>query len=138
MPTRRDAFAVLKPVICVVSLLNLLAAAGHSQANMNDVHIVPRVMASGGPKSVAREALSHVIKTDVKLVLVPVSVTDPNQRLVTGLRAENFEVFEGKKPQEIRHFSSEDVPASIGIILDSSGSMVNKMERVRDAVNQFC
>ena len=83
-------------------------------------------------------SLLHVVKTDVKLVLVPVSVTDPRQRLVTGLRAENFQLFEGKKPQEIRHFSSEDVPVSIGIVLDSSGSMRAKMSRVRDAVNQFC
>jgi Ca-activated chloride channel family protein len=79
----------------------------------------------------------HVIKTDVKLVLVPVSVTDSTQRLVTGLRAENFQVYEGKKPQEIRHFSSEDVPVSIGIILDASGSMGDKVNRVREAVNQF-
>jgi Ca-activated chloride channel family protein len=60
------------------------------------------------------------------------------QRLVTGLQAENFQLFEGKKPQEIRHFSSEDVPVSVGIILDASGSMRSKMDRVRDAVKQFC
>ncbi|HEX4783076.1 MAG TPA: VWA domain-containing protein [Candidatus Sulfotelmatobacter sp.] len=80
----------------------------------------------------------HVLKTDVKLVLVPVSVTDPWQRLVSGLGAENFQIFDGKKQQEIRHFSSEDLPVSIGIILDASGSMRDKMDRVRDAVHQFC
>jgi Ca-activated chloride channel family protein len=74
----------------------------------------------------------------VNLVLVPVSVTDTNQRLISGLGAENFQIFEGKKPQEIRHFSSEDVPVSVGIIMDSSGSMSDKMNRVRDAVKQFC
>jgi Ca-activated chloride channel family protein len=83
-------------------------------------------------------SLLHVLKTEVKLVLVPVSVTDPRQRLVSGLTAENFQLFEGKKPQEIRHFSSEDLPVSIGIILDASGSMRDKMDRVRDAVTQFC
>ena len=88
-------------------------------------------------KLVDRSAL-HVLKTDVKLVLVPVSVTDPMQRLVSGLQVENFQIFEGKKPQEIRHFSSEDLPVSVGIILDASGSMRSKMDRVRDAVNQFC
>jgi Ca-activated chloride channel family protein len=80
----------------------------------------------------------HVLKTEVELVLVPVSVTDPRQRLVSGLTAEIFQLFEGKKPQEIRHFSSEDVPVSIGIILDASGSMRDKMGRVRQAVAQFC
>ena len=80
----------------------------------------------------------HVIKQDVNLVLVPVSVTDLNQRLVTGLQRENFQVFEGKKAQEIKHFSSEDAPVSVGIIVDSSGSMSDKIDRVREAVNQFC
>jgi Ca-activated chloride channel homolog len=65
-------------------------------------------------------------------------VTGPDQRLVTGLSRDNFRVYEGKKMQEIRDFSSEDVPVSIGLIVDTSGSMKDKMERVRDAVNSFC
>jgi Ca-activated chloride channel family protein len=65
-------------------------------------------------------------------------VTDLSQRLVTGLGPENFEVFENKKPQRIKQFSSEDAPVSLGIIVDASGSMTNKMERVREAVKQFC
>src|SRR5947209_17177163 len=60
------------------------------------------------------------------------------QRFVTGLNRDNFEVFEGAKPQRIQHFSSEDVPVSVGIILDVSGSMADKLERVREAVNQLC
>ena len=83
-------------------------------------------------------AYLHVVKRDVNLVLVPVSVTDPSQRLVTGLNQENFRVFEGKKAQEIKHFSSEDAPVSLGIVVDTSGSMADKMERVREAINQFC
>jgi Ca-activated chloride channel family protein len=143
MPTPREAMAVLKVSVGVVFLLSLVNAAGHSQTSVNDVHVVPRAMAptvvtavSSG--KVVDGSILHVVKTDVKLVLVPVSVTDPAQRLVTGLQADNFQLFEGKKPQAIRHFSSEDVPVSIGIILDTSGSMANKMARLRDAVNQFC
>ena len=60
------------------------------------------------------------------------------KRLVTGLNRENFQVFEGKKAQEIKNFSSEDAPVSVGIIVDTSGSMSDKLERVREAVNQFC
>ena len=142
MPGPRDTVAGLR-ILVIVLLLSLLDAAGHSQTSVNDVHIVPRAMSPSMANAIAsgivvHGSLLHVVKTDVKLVLVPVSVTDPSQRLVTGLRAENFELFEGKKPQEIRHFSSEDVPVSIGIILDSSGSMADKMDRVREAVNQFC
>ena len=80
----------------------------------------------------------HVIHTDSRLVLVPVSVTDPMERFVTGLNRDNFEVFEGAKPQAVQHFYSEDTPVSLGIILDVSGSMSDKLERVRDAVNQLC
>ena len=143
MPSPREAFAVLKVMVAVVFLFGLLDLPGRSQTSVNDIHVVPRVMAPAVANTVASSALVggtllHVLKTDVRLVLVPVSVTDAAQRLVTGLRAENFQLFEGKKPQEIRNFSSEDVPVSIGIILDASGSMVNKMARVRDAVNQFC
>jgi len=69
---------------------------------------------------------------------VPVSVTDGMQRLVTGLGQSNFQVLEGKKVQEIRHFSNEDAPVSLGVIVDTSGSMKDKVQRVREAVTQFC
>jgi Ca-activated chloride channel family protein len=121
----------------------LLATSSLAQTSVNDIHVVPRQISPAVANAVASGklvdgSLLHVLKTDVKLVMVPVSVTDPRQRLVTGLRADNFQVFEGKRPQEIRHFSSEDLPVSIGIILDASGSMRDKMGRVREAVTQFC
>ena len=83
-------------------------------------------------------SIRPVIRTSVDLVLVPVTVTDPMQHLVTGLGPNNFQVFENRKPQQIKHFSSEDVPVSLGIIVDTSGSMSSKMDRVREAVKEFC
>jgi len=82
---------------------------------------------------------SHVptIKQKVDLVLVPVTVTDPLNRLVTGLDKDNFEVYEGKEKEEVRHFSSEDAPISLGVIFDMSGSMASKIERAREAVIEF-
>ena len=77
------------------------------------------------------------MKSEVNLVLVPVTITDPLNRLVTGLDKENFQLFEGKDQQDIRHFSSEDAPVSIGVIFDMSGSMVSKIERAREAVIEF-
>src|SRR5262249_4794650 len=77
------------------------------------------------------------IKVDVSLVLIPVTITDSRERLVVGLREKNFEVFEGKYRQEIQHFSSEDAPISLGVILDLSGSMSGKIERAREAVVAF-
>jgi Ca-activated chloride channel family protein len=77
------------------------------------------------------------IRVDVDLVLINVTVTDPYNRLVTGLERENFRVFEDKTEQELTHFSSEDVPISIGVIFDLSGSMSNKVDKARLAALQF-
>jgi Ca-activated chloride channel family protein len=68
---------------------------------------------------------------------VPVTITDPLNRLVTGLDRENFNLFEGKDQQEIKTFSSEDAPVSIGVIFDVSNSMSSKIERAREAVIEF-
>jgi len=77
------------------------------------------------------------LKVDVDLVLVNVTVTDPMNRLVTGLEKENFTLSEQNALQEIRYFSSEDEPISLGVIFDVSGSMSNKINKSRDAIVEF-
>src|SRR5215467_12711943 len=77
------------------------------------------------------------IQVDVDLVLVPVTVTDDWNRIVTGLDKENFAVMEGNEVQQVRHFSSEDAPLSLGVIFDMSGSMSDKIEKAREAVIEF-
>ena len=77
------------------------------------------------------------IKLDVDLALVNVTVTDPYNRLVTGLESDNFRVFEDNIEQELVTFSAEDVPISIGVIFDFSGSMSNKVGKAREAAVQF-
>jgi Ca-activated chloride channel family protein len=79
-----------------------------------------------------------VIRTSADLVLVPVTITDGFDRPVMGLDQDNFQLYENKKPQQIKHFSSEDTPVSIGLIVDMSGSMKDKLERTREAIQQFC
>lgn len=74
---------------------------------------------------------------DVDLALVNVTVTDPYNRLVTGLEPDNFRVFENNVEQEIQYFSSEDVPISIGVIFDLSGSMADKVGKAKEAALQF-
>jgi Ca-activated chloride channel family protein len=74
---------------------------------------------------------------DVDLALVNVTVTDPYNRLVTGLDTDNFRVFEDNVEQELVTFSAEDVPISIGVIFDFSGSMANKISKAREAAIQF-
>ena len=77
------------------------------------------------------------IKVDVSMTLANVTVTDPLDRLVTGLEKEHFRVFEDGTEQEVLTLSSEDVPVSIGLVFDMSGSMSDKVEKARQAAVQF-
>jgi len=77
------------------------------------------------------------IRVQSTLVLIPVTVTDPLNRFVTGLERDNFRLFEDKSEQKVTHFASEDAPLSIGLVFDISGSMGSKLEKSRQAVAQF-
>ena len=77
------------------------------------------------------------IRVDTNLVLVPVTVLDPLTRMVTGLDAENFQVFEDGVQQKLISFGSEDAPLSIGIVLDTSGSMGRNLAVSRQGVVEF-
>jgi Ca-activated chloride channel family protein len=71
------------------------------------------------------------------MVLVPITVTDPMNRLVTGLEQDDFKIYENGRQQKITSFASEDAPVSIGIIFDLSGSMTSKLVRARASILQF-
>jgi Ca-activated chloride channel family protein len=77
------------------------------------------------------------IQIDVDMVLVNVSVTDAYGHLIANLEKKNFRLFEDNVEQEIVTFSNEDVPASIGLLFDTSGSMADKMDASRQAVAHF-
>jgi Ca-activated chloride channel family protein len=74
---------------------------------------------------------------DTTLVLIPVTVTDPSNRFVLGLRKEDFHVLEDGVEQTIAQFSGEDAPLSIGLLFDASGSMSSKLRTSRKAASQF-
>src|SRR5271154_1501561 len=129
----RLVVAFLLVVVC--GSFSLLA-----QNSTEDVHVQPRIKPPA-PKDpeIDPQFKTHTkpYKVDVDMVLVPVTITDPLNRLVTGLDRENFNLFEGKDQQEIKTFSSEDAPVSIGVIFDMSGSMGSKIDRAREAVIEF-
>ncbi len=77
------------------------------------------------------------IRLDTDLVTLTVTVTDPYNRLVTGLDRQHFEVFEDKVKQSIEFFNDDDVPVSLGIVFDVSGSMKGKIDRAREALKAF-
>jgi Ca-activated chloride channel homolog len=122
-------------------LLNATPAIAQTP-DVDDIHVTPRIE----PDKVKQQDVlatdtvrthAPLIRSKVDLVLVPVTVTDPMNRLVTGLDKENFQIYEGKEQQDLRHFSSEDAPISLGVIFDMSGSMNSKIERAREAVKEF-
>jgi VWFA-related protein len=109
------------------------AVSGEKPASDSVVAIEPRAANAGGIATPARSK----IRVDSTLVLIPVTVIDPFNRFVTGLEKENFKLFEENVEQQIKHFSSEDAPLSIGVVFDTSGSMGNKLEKSRQAVSEF-
>ena len=134
------AFALLL-VVLVISVPPV-----SSQSAIDEVHIQPRMMlpATNGTSTngamdpiAVSESGPKPMKVNVNLVLVPVTIMDGMNRLVQGLDRNSFQVLEGKIEQQIRYFSSEDAPVSMGIILDISGSMKSKLDRAREAVVRF-
>ena len=118
--------------VAVFALLFLKLPGAQAQSEISDIHVEPRVQ-SRLTSALHNNGL-NTIRTDAELVFVPVTVTDRMNRVVVGLEQGNFQLFEGKQSQEIKHFSREDAPVSLGLILDVSGSMASKIERARDAV----
>jgi len=144
-------------------VLVCISAPAFGQTDVNDIHVQPREVEKAKENPLEPPVLKPAdtlpdkgqssndfagsttgltarvrpLKVDVDLVLVPVTITDPLNRLVTGLEKENFQLFEGNAQEEIKSFSSEDAPVSLGVIFDSSGSMSSKMDRAKDAVVEF-
>ena len=77
------------------------------------------------------------LRIDSNLVLVPVSVCDPNNRPVTGLEPEHFKIFDDHVEQKLTHFSMDDEPVAVGLVFDISGSMGAKLRVSRMAAAQF-
>jgi Ca-activated chloride channel family protein len=77
------------------------------------------------------------LRVNVNRVLVDVTVTDPYDRIVTGLDKSNFQIFDDKAKQKILSFNDTDAPISVGLIFDSSGSMSDKIQKSKEAALQF-
>jgi Ca-activated chloride channel family protein len=102
------------------------------------VSIEPRVKAKAlEPKGDPDIPRSRSIRIDTTLVPIPVTVTDPLNRFVTGLEKKHFRLYEDKVEQKIAYLSSEDAPISIGLVFDHSGSMGAKLQKSREAVAQL-
>jgi len=118
-------------IIIAIALAATSAFAGDSEEPQ--VNITPRAK----PTAPAPALPKANIRVDTNVVLIPVTVTDPLNRFVTGLDQEVFRVFEDKVEQKVVSFGSEDAPLSVGIVFDTSGSMGSKLEKSRQAVAEF-
>jgi Ca-activated chloride channel family protein len=137
-----------RAAVVLVAMLSL-TMAGRAQENpLGEVHTpappapaVPKdtrpVISGNDVTAKAAGEPNAAIKVNVNLVLVPFTVTDPMDRLVTGLEKENFEVYDSNNLQTIKSFATQDAPLSIGIIFDLSGSMQSKFLRARRALTEF-
>lgn len=137
-------------VLCALAAAVWLPSMHAQEDPLNKVHVLPpstATPASGAPAGAEAppdtgpNALNihpgSFLRMNVDMVLVPVTVTDPMNRLVTGLDQEDFQIFENNEQQKISSFASEDAPVSIGIIFDLSGSMTSKLVRAKAAILQF-
>ena len=120
---------------CRLSLL-IISTLAVAQEDLQEVHILPLT----GSPAMAHDPLLKgptQLKVKVDLVLVPVTVIDAMNRPALGLNRENFRLYENKQLQAVHTFSQEDAPVSVGVILDTSASMANKLEYARQAVMEF-
>jgi Ca-activated chloride channel family protein len=77
------------------------------------------------------------LRVRVNVVLVPVVVTDTMNHPVTGLEKKNFVLSENDEQKEIQYFSAEDSPISVGLLVDVSKSMTDKVDAEREAISEF-
>jgi Ca-activated chloride channel family protein len=79
----------------------------------------------------------YTIAVDVDLVVFNATVTDRKDRHIAGLKASDFHIYEENRLQDIKLFSSENVPATVGLIIDNSSSMLPRLADVADAALVF-
>ncbi len=79
----------------------------------------------------------YTLSVVVEEVQLPISVLDKDGRPVNGLTKNDFAIFEDNVQQQIKIFKHEDIPLSLGLVIDNSGSMRNKRERVNSATLTF-
>jgi len=129
--------------LCVFAVVALPLRGWGQEDQLNKVHVEPPPpKPSHEPPAVVGKAglaarPNERYRVNVNLVLIPLTVTDPMDRLVTGLEKSNFAIYDENKPQAITSFSTQDAPVSIGIIFDMSGSMADKILRARDSILEF-
>jgi Ca-activated chloride channel family protein len=97
------------------------------------------IFATAGPAQKQQEPAEKefTIRSEVRLVLLDVSVRDAAGGFVSGLTKDNFKISEDGRPQEISQFANQDIPVTLGIVVDESGSMRPKRPEAITAALTF-
>jgi Ca-activated chloride channel family protein len=115
---------------CILIVCTSLTGLAQEQPSPGNVSISAR-------RAKRPETPAASIRMEVNRVLIPVTVTDTNDRKVEGLRKQDFRLFENGVEQELSEFFIDESPVSIGLVLDVSKSMRDKLERSRQVISAF-
>ena len=118
--------ALLAALLIGVTQIAPAQATERTDATVNTARVMPQEKAAGS-----------LLRVQVNFVQLPVTVMDRNGRRVQGLTPDRFTVLEDSVPQAIESFSNEDVPSSIGLVFDTSGSMKSKLPEARLATRRL-
>src|ERR1700730_1427471 len=136
MPTtyshQKKLFGLTSAFVRALLLLLVIVACGRAQ---QPVRPSPPPPEPEPPQNAPESPLQsgYTIQRSVDLVVLHVSVTDEHGQFVPGLKADNFRVFEDNSEQKVSVLRQEDVPVSMGLLVDNSGSMWEKREKVNAA-----
>ena len=126
---------------CVILSILLIAVEAHAQALVTPV---PDASAPAAATPSPSDNPSHadipktpLFRAGVDLVALSVVVTDPQQRFVTGLEPADFAVFEDGVQQDVSFFAAQQVPLDLALLLDTSASMLDKMQTMQTAAVGF-
>jgi len=131
--TRRATSSVRRVLAAAIYACASVASLGlfsaYAQAPSQD----PLAPQNSQPAPPGQQQPGAVIRKDVNLVVLHTTVIDDRGRFVDGLKLENFRVLEDKSEQKLSVFKREDIPVSMGLVVDNSGSMRDKRPRVNEA-----
>src|SRR6266852_5793199 len=129
LPATKRSSGGRHPAFLTLSVFSLLAFSAGTRAQIPAVPSAP----PPPPGQAASSGQDSKIRVDVNLVVLHTTVIDDRGRFADGLKQENFRVLEDKVEQKLSLFKREDIPVSMGLVIDNSGSMRDKRPRVNQA-----
>jgi Ca-activated chloride channel family protein len=126
----RRIFPIIMSGICIAAFLSYDSSFSQTSSPKTPQGTQSKPAPQSSSKASDDEMREFTISAEVDLVLLDVGVRDAQGGFVSGLSKDAFTVFEDGKPQTITQFANQDVPVSMGLIMDNSGSMRSKKPEV--------